>query len=321
MDDKENRMSDSNAPSVADSAAADISEAIDGVDAEESSEVEGDENSDESVVAVAVPEVPKSNKKKLKLKVDGQELEEEFDLDNEEELKKHFQQSKAFNKRSQELSQYQKQVNDFMSQLKADPSSVLEQLGFNVDDFAEKRIEKMIEHAKKSPVQIEYEKLQEELKSMKDKFKKEETQRQEAVLERMKNQYAAEIESDINKALDASETILPKKNPWVLRKVAEYMGLAMKNGYPQVTAKDVIPIVEGDYKADLESLFGEMPEAVMEKVIGKKNLDRLRKQRLKSGKAQTATARQVAQPTGQQAPKEDENKPKKTYKSIFGYGD
>jgi len=311
-------MSDSSAPSVAESAGADISEAIDGAD--ESQEVDSDE-SEESAAEPIVAEVAKSNKKKLKLKVDGQELEEEFDLDNEEELKKHFQQSKAFNKRSQELSQYQKQVNDFMSQLKADPSSVLEQLGFNVDDFAEKRIEKMIEQAKKSPEQIEKEKLQEELKSMKDKFKKEETQRQEAELERMKNQYAAEIESDINKALDSSETILPKKNPWVLRKVAEYMGLAMKNGYPQVTAKDVIPIVEGDYKADLESLFGEMPEAVMEKVIGKKNLDRLRKQRLKAGKAQTATARQLAQPTGQQAPKEEENKPKKTYKSIFGYGD
>lgn len=305
---------------VAASAAADITEAI---DAGEASEVEASEDGDEGAVVEPAPKVePLNYKKKLKLKVDGQEIEEELDFNDEEGLKRHLQQSKAFNKRSQELSTYQKQVNEFMAELKANPESVLEQLGLNVDDFAEKRIERMIDQAKKSPDQLEREKMETELKEIKAKLAKEEKERKEIENEKLRNQYASEIEADINKALDAAETSLPKRNPWVLRKVAEYMSLAMKNGYPQVTAKDVIPLVEGDFKTDLEEMFGVMPEAVMEKFIGKGNLDRLRKQRLKERKVQTQTANQVARPTGVQAESNEENdKPKKTYKSIFRYDD
>ena len=45
-------------------------------------------------------------KKKLKLKVDGQEIEEEVDFNDEEGLKKHLQKSKAFDKRLKEFSTY-----------------------------------------------------------------------------------------------------------------------------------------------------------------------------------------------------------------------
>jgi len=261
-------------------------------------------------------------KKKLKLKVDGEDIEEEIDLNNEEELKKHLQLSKAAQKRMQETATLKKQLAEFVETMKKDPGTVLAQLGISVDEFAEKHIEKMIESAKKSPEQLEKEKMEQELKALKEQVEKEKRDKENAELERLRDQEAANIEKDINDYLTSAKSVLPKSNPWVLRTTAQYMLLAMKNGYNNVTVKDVIPVVERQFQSDLQELFGVMPEDTMEMVIGKNNLERLRKMRLKQRKVQTTTTNQIAKSTGNERPRDEKPQGKqKTYKSLFGIGD
>lgn len=263
-------------------------------------------------------------KKVLKLKIDGQE--EDFEMpQDDEELKKHFQKSKAFDKRLKEFSGYKSQVDSLIAQLQNDPESVLEKMGINVDEFAEKRLTKAVENAKKSPDQLEKEKMTKELEDLRKEKKQAEEDRQKAELEKMKNQHAQEIETSIGEALDSAKSILPKKNPLVYQRIAQTMLLAMQNGYPEVTAKDVIPVVEKQWKAELNDLFNVLPEETLETLVGKANLDRYRKTRVTSSKTkkpantQTQTASQVVKDTGSKpTPQVKKSEPNK-FKNVFDW--
>lgn len=293
---------------------------------DDGSDIESNESVAEQIDAAAKKgEISKAQaqemKKKLKLKIDG--VEEDFEIpSDEEELKKHFQKSKAFDKRLKEFSGFKSQVDSLLEQLKNDPESVLEKLGMNVDEMAEKRLSRKIEEMKKSPDQLKQEQMEKELEELRKEKKKIEDEKQKGDLERMRNEQAQAIEHDISSALDNSKSILPKNNPMVLQRVAQTMLLAMQNGYENVTAKDVIPLVEKQWKEELNNLFNVLPEDTLEMLVGKTNMDRYRKKKMGSRKV-TATAKQVAQDTGSKKSTEEEesNKPKKRMRDIFGYQD
>ena len=71
----------------------------------------------------------KELKKKLKLKVDGEEYEEEIDFNDDENLRKHLQKSKAFDKRAKEFTGYKSQVEQLLKMLEEDPEALLEKMG------------------------------------------------------------------------------------------------------------------------------------------------------------------------------------------------
>lgn len=255
-------------------------------------------------------------KKKLLLKVDGQEFEEEIDFNDDENLKKHFQKSKAFDKRVKEFTSYKSQVDQLLQMLESDPESVLEKMGLDVDGLAKKRIERKIEEMKKSPEQLEKEKMAKELQDLREEKKKAKELADKSELERMRNEQAQQIEMDITSALDAANSALPKKNPLVLQRISATMLMAMKNGYPDVTAKDVIPLVEKQWESELNEFFSVLPEKTIEKLVGKQNIDRLRKTRVAEKKVQTTTAKQIAHSTAQKA-EDDEPKRKIKMRDFF----
>jgi len=292
-----------------------VNEALGGGEGPEGSEEE--ENSEESDSEKKdLEEEIKSLKKKLKLKVDGVEIEEEIDFDDDERLIKALQKEKAFDSRSQELSSMKKQVTDFVGALKANPAKVLADMGLSMDDIAETHIESMIEQAKKSPDQIAKEEMENELRALREEAENAKKMQEDAEMERMRNEHAQQIEVDIKDALGDTESILPDSNPWVLRKVAETMLFAMRNGYPDVTAKDVIPLVEDQYRTDLKGLFDVLPEETLEKIIGKNNLDRMRKKRLKK-RPKTATPKQAVKTTSSKVDNSGKSEDKKSYKDFF----
>ncbi len=255
-------------------------------------------------------------KKKLMLKVDGQEYEEEIDFSDDENLKKHFQKSKAFDKRVQEFQSYKAQVDQLLKMLDEDPEGLLEKMGKNVDDLAEKRLTRKVEEMKKSPDQVEREKMENELKELREAKKKADENQKTSELERMRNEQAQQIEGDISTALDSTKSILPKKNPLVLQRITSTMLMAMKNGYPNVTAKDVIPLVEKQWKQELNDFFNVLPEDTLEMLVGKNNFDRVRKSRVSQQKAKTQTAKQIVQETGIKQEVEDK-KPSKRMRDFF----
>lgn len=262
-------------------------------------------------------------KKKLKLKVDGQEIEEEIDFNDDEGLKKHLQKSRAFDKRVKEFTGFKSQVDALLEQLQNDPESVLERMGMNVDQLAEKRLQRKIDEMKKSPEQVEREKMEKELEDLRKEKKRIEEEKQKAELERIRNEQAQQIETDITSALESAKSILPRNNPAVLQRVAQTMLLAMQNGYNDVTAKDVIPLVEKQWKEELNNLFNVLPEDTLEMLVGKANMDRYRKKKMGANrpKPQTTTAKQVVQDTGKKIEKEEKEQPKKRYRDFFKFNE
>ncbi len=262
-------------------------------------------------------------RKKLTLKVDGEEFEEEVDFNDEESLKRHLQKSKAFDKRLKEFSSYKNNVDKMIKLLQEDPEAFLEQAGLNVDEFAEKRLKKAVENMKKTPEQLANEKMQKELEDLKKRLKEEEDAKHQQEMERLRNEQATAVQSEIEAALESGKTKLPKKNPFVIQKIAQNMVLAMKNGYPNVTAMDVLPIVEKQWKEELRSYFDTSTEDIIEDLVGRTNLDRYRKQRISAARkaaSQTQTAKQVVQDTGITR-KEEAKKEPKTFKKMFSYID
>lgn len=261
-----------------------------------------------------------SMKKKLKLKVNGVEEEVEFDLGDEAALIRELQKSRAFDKTAKESASYKSQVDQMMKLLVSDPETVLERLGIDVDKLSEGRLSKKIEEMKKSPEQIKQEKLEKELEDLRKEKKEIEEAKKRAEEDKLRNEAASQIETDIAAALEAKGSFLPKRSPWVLSQVAQYMMMGMKEGYHNVTAKDVIPLVEKAYREQLADLLDSSSEDQLEEIVGKKNMDRYRKSKVSKSKV-AAPIKPKIEDTGskrKEEPKPDEGK-KYRMKDLFGY--
>lgn len=299
-------MSESAAAPAASSAAPASTENV----AQEASEnqAESSEQGNISPAEIKAEKKVQDLKKKYNLKVDGREEEMELDLANDEEVKKYLQKAKGFDKRAKEHATLQSQVDQLIQQLKDAPESVLERLGLDVDDFAQKRLTKKIEQMAKSPEQIQREKDLAELDQLrKDKdqmMKDKESAEQETMLQKS----ISEIENGIISAMEDSKTLLPKRNKKVIGWIGQALKIAMEKGHSEVTVKDVIPVVERRYKQELQELFDVLPEDALEMMIGNNNLERLRKKRV--AKVAPPTSRQVARDTGASSGKKDSNEAK-----------
>lgn len=310
-------------PSDYDAAASEVTDSL----PEDSDVNEIAEDTQEEAIdaAVASGEISKKEaqilKKTLKIKVDGEESDMEIDFNNEDELKRHLQKSKAFDKRVKEFSGYKSQVEQMLQMLQEDPETLLERMGIDVDSLSEKRLSKRVEELKKTPEQIEREKMNKELEDLRKEKKAAEEAKQKAEQEKLRNEEAAKIENDIAEALESTGSVLPRKSPWVLRNVAQAMYLAATNGYPEVTAKDVMPIVERQFQEELNELFSVAPQEVLEKLVGKGNLDKYRQSRVQKKVATaTTTAKQVAKDTGaKKVVKEEAPAAPKKFKDVFDF--
>jgi hypothetical protein len=161
--------------------------------------------------------------------------------------------------------------------------------------------------------------MEKELADLRAEKKRIEEEKLNAEMERMRNEHAIKIETDIKEALDSHQTVLPKRNKTIITRIGQAMFLAMKNGYPEVTAKDVIPFVEKQYKAELQELFSVLPEDTIEAIIGKEPLNRWRKSLVSKAKSPTPvpTKPKIEDTGTRKATKEDDGGNKISYSDFF----
>lgn len=259
------------------------------------------------------PSLSKSEKQSLKrqfkLKVDGEDIVEEVDLSDEDYLTKQMQLAKVAQKRMQETAVLKKEVGQLLELLETDPASALEKLGINPEEFSHKYLSKKVEEMKKSPEQLAKEKLESELENLKRELEKRDNETREAEMARLQAEYSMQIDQDITNAL-SSQSDLPK-SPYVVKRIADMMMLAINNGNPNVSAKDVVPIVRKQIKKELQDMFGMMPEDLLETAIGKQNVERMRKKRLASAKkAPTDTVKNIKSSGNDVINRQESNKPK-----------
>lgn len=253
--------------------------------------------------------------KKLKLKVDGKEIEEELDLDDDERLIRELQMAKMGQKRAQEKADLEKQVRSFFEAFQQDPFAAMQELGLNPDQAIDAYINQQLENAKKTPEQIEKERLEAELQKLKAEREREKEELQAKELERLQQQEFERYDMLMEQAL--SKTDLPK-TPYTVKKIADYMLVALEAG-KDVSPEDVIPLVREEMHSDLQQMFSSLPEDVVEGLLGEQVLNKLRKRRVaKAQEAQKILPKNQIQDTGKTGKAQEAQKEKKSFKDFFG---
>ncbi len=291
---------------------------------ENTAPVEGSEaveTTDEAPVAPAQEAaVIKAKLRKLNLKVYGRDEVEElpFDLEDNPEaiayMTKQLQLAKASQRSMQEKSSLEKEVGAFIEDLRKNPRKVLSDPRISVDlkKMAAEIIEEEIEQSKKSPDQIEKEKLEARLKELEDERKKEKDDFRAKELERFTEQQMIQYDNQMTKALEKSD--LPK-SPYIVKKMADYMLMGLNNNMA-LTADDVVPLVREELQNDLKEMFAVMPDEVIEAMVGKEVFGRVRKKNVAKAKATPPTLKSQIQDTGGKAEAKSEVKPQ-NYKDFF----
>lgn len=261
--------------------------------------------------------------KQLRLKIDGQEYDEQlpFEIPDDEKsrewMTRHLQKAKGADKRFQESKQLEDQVKQFVQSLQNDPKSVLAQIGIDPEEFATSFIEEKLKRSQMSPEQLEKIELQEKLKKLEEESKKKEEEYTNREKERLFKQERERIDLQMGQAIEKSD--LPK-SPYVVKKMAEYMMAGLANGL-DVTPDDVLPLVREDIMKDVQQMFSLMPEDVIESVVGKEVFNKVRKRNVAKAKAATPTnIRSQIQDTGKSSQSTAEKpKPKLSMKEFFKF--
>lgn len=263
--------------------------------------------------------------KALKIKVDGQEFEERlpFEIPDTAEARdymtKNLQMSKAASKRMGEKAQLENEVRSFLEQLKSNPKKLLSDKTYGVDlkKLAAQMIEEEISNAAKSPEQLAKEALEAELTELKEQRKKDQADNEKREFERVQQMEYDRYDTLMTQTLEKSD--LPK-SPYVIKKMADYMLMGLKEGL-NVTPEDVLPLVREEILEDIRQMSQAMPLETIEKLFGGDILTKIRKKNVSRAKSnpQTASAKlpDVGATKAVDKPKIDESK-KKTIKQMFG---
>ena len=220
----------------------------------------------------------KSLIREYQLKVNGKTINKKIDLSDENGLRNELQLAAAARQSMQEASNLKKLYEKEVGRLKSNPWEVLQELGMDPDELAELRIQARIEEMKKSPDQIERERIQKELTAAREEARQLKEERETENFEKMKQQAAVQIESEIESALDAYKS-LPKSRH-IVKRIADSLLWAMDQGFENVTAEDVMPMVEKEWKEEMNRLMDDSSEDILEQMIGQRNLERMRAKRL-----------------------------------------
>jgi len=252
------------------------------VDSEETSEEERVEAKQELI-------------KRLTLKINGREEEVEVDFNDEDKLRDLLQKGYAADEKFQKASQKEKEMQEYAELITKDPLKALKAAGHDMDKLAQAHMEKRIADLQKSPEQKRLEELETQIEEERGKNEALENAKAEAEQERAQEQYSRQLDEEITVALETSD--LPK-SPYVVKRIAENLMLAMDEGYEDVTVEQIIPIVERQIRGEIRQMFEAMPEDVIEKTLGNNVSKKLRNRRIKRQKKAPVKGTDI-QATGQ----------------------
>jgi hypothetical protein len=289
----------------------------------ESSAIEGQEvqqSQEGSPAEVKAAAKEAARLRSLRLKVDGREIEEDlpFEIPDDPEaveyMKRQLQMARMGTKRAQEYAQLEKEIRQLITEGSKNPRKLLKELNIDERELARQIIEQEIENSQKSPEQLEKERIEEELKALKEEREREKQSFEQKEFERLQEQAYEKYDQQMTMALEKSN--LPKE-PYVVKKIADYMLVALQEGY-DVSADDVIPLVKQELEKDIQTLINAMPDEALEQFLGKQRLANFRKKNLAKAKEAVvvSSAKAVKDTGGKTSVKEPEKK--MSYKDFFG---
>jgi len=308
------------APSTGDASASSQESVDTSADSSEDIISEEEDVVDEAEAAKAAEELKKL-KRKYNIKANGKSREIELDLSDDKQIQDYLSKAAAADEKFEEAANMRKAVEELVKELKTNPRGILSHpsIGLDLKEFAQSIMNQELEDMNKSPEQKRIEEMESKLKQYEEDKKKLEEEKTASERARIQEEQFQQLEDQMTEALSKSE--LPK-SPYVLKRIADTMIEAVNLGYTDVSVEQILPYVEQQILGEINRLFEEAPAAtaskLMEKLVGKKNLDSYRKGKVAKAKTGTASAavRDSGAKDSPKAPKE-EAKPVK-FKDMFG---
>lgn len=296
-----------------------VNDSSESAELQESSEQESQEGQEQQVEANPTAQ-EKKLLKKLKLKFNGREVEEDLPFEIPEEhaeyMTRQLQMARLSQHKSQEFSQLEREVGAFLQELKANPRKALANpsIGIDVKKLAAEILEDEIAQSQKTPEQIEKESLEAELQALKSEREKEKEELQRQELERLTEREFERYDNLMSSALETSN--LPK-SPYVVKKMTEYMIQAVENNI-DIEPKDVIPLIQEEMHGDVRELLRALPPEMVEKLLGEEIITSLRKNRVAASKKPPVPVKSSLKDVGQRTEKKPVVEQPKTIKDFFG---
>lgn len=240
-------------------------------------EAQGEEvqASEEQIEAQEESQEPVSRKKKVKIKVDGKEEEVEFDPDNEEELRKHLQLSKAAMKKMSEAAKVKKQAEMFIDKLKSNPREILEnpELGLDFRQLAEEYLYEQIQREQMTPEEIEYQEKMKRLEQFEAEEKSRKEQEEQQRVQAMQQKYVESYDKTITEALQQSG--LPK-TPATVKRMAKMLSKNLDMGL-DLDPSDLVEEVKKSYYSEFKELFNAGDAQFVLNMLGDDISNKIRK--------------------------------------------
>jgi len=244
--------------------------------------IEATDASDESTEAsAAVEEQKRFGKKLIKLKVDGKEIEEEMDLDNEDYLRRQLQLAKTGQKRMQEAAQLKKEHDSLLKLLQEQPDSVLSKMGIDPERFAVELLERKIAEAQKSPEQKAREAEMRELEELR--------RREQDLKNRMEQMEMSQLQAEQERVLEEGvlnglqSQALPA-SPATVKRMAEVMRLAIQRDI-DLSPEDAAAIVKRELVQDLRKHAELLADDDLEEFISKERFAAMQTKKIAAAKA------------------------------------
>ena len=256
---------------------------------------------------VAQPDPEPWKKAKHRVKVDGREMELDYD-----ELLKGYQTNKAADDRFRKASETEKQMAAFLMDVKANPSRWLEfaeQTGIydKVLSEAEQRLVRKYElEVLKAQDPEKYELVL--AKEERDRLKNAVTQREEAERQKKTQEelasFGQEIETEIIQSLQEQGV---KPTPRTIARAAEYLLASLDRPNGRMKASEAFQRVRKDYAADLNEYMQGISDDALASFLGDDVRKRIRSHEIKQVRSQVPSAggSRPTQPSEKPAPRNE----------------
>lgn len=266
-------------------------------------------------------EAKREARRKYSLTVNGKAKDLEIDTDNDDEMRKYLQKAMAADEKFQEAAMTRKQAEQLVELLRTNPVAILKHpdLGLDIKQLATQILNEELEEMSKTPEQKRLEDMEKQLKQYEDERKRLEDDKRSSDMQRIQAEAYQQLDDDITSSLSASD--LPK-SPYVIKRISDAMIEAVELGHTDVRVQDIMPYVEQQIMSEIQAMFEAKPADVMEKIIGKKNLDNYRKTKISKAKAKPVETAQAVKDTGGKEKaaseaKEKDGAKKQRFKDVF----
>ena len=240
--------------------------------------------------------------KKFKLKVDGEEFEEEIDLANEGELTKRLQLAKAAEKR---IAQAKSEKQKAMEILKAFEEGTLLKKHPKARELAEQLLVEQLESEMLTPEQRELK----ELKAYKEQKERAELERQKALEQAEAQQQEAKIAQSFQKTIiEAMDKSGLPKTPDMAKRMAYIMKKNLDLGL-NLTPEDLAAEVKSELTGILKALTGSAEGEQLISLFGEDIAKKIRAYDVKKLKEGMLNKSNVKEDKPSKAPRREDGKP------------